>query len=96
MVRDAIIECFTQTQQEVIESMKVISGLKSEEAKKINVDLLIENVFDEVGGDCYSFHAIKLRGFPLEGKKTPFGVLSLISMRFIPQLKSWGFLAWTG
>ena len=51
MVRDAIIECFTQTQQEVIESMKVISGLKSEEAKKINVDLLIENAFDEVGGD---------------------------------------------
>ncbi len=51
MVRDAIIECFTQTQQEVIESMKVISGLKSKEAKKINVDLLIENAFDEVGGD---------------------------------------------
>ena len=51
MVRDAIIECFTQTQQEVIESMKVISGLKSEKAKKINVDLLIENAFDEVGGD---------------------------------------------
>ena len=51
MVRDAIIECFTQTQQEVIESMKVISGLKSEEAKKINVDLLIKNAFDEVGGD---------------------------------------------
>jgi hypothetical protein len=39
---------------------------------------------------------VKLRGFPLEGKKTPFGVLSLISMRFIPQLKSWGFLAWIG
>ena len=44
----------------------------------------------------HPFHAIKLRGFPLEEKKTPFGVLSLIPMRFIPQLKSWGFLAWIG
>jgi len=51
MVRDAIIKCFTQAQQEVTESMKVISGLESEEAKKISVDSLIENAFEEAGGD---------------------------------------------
>jgi len=51
MVRDAIIKCFTQAQQEVTESMKVISGLESEEAEKISVDSLIENAFEEAGGD---------------------------------------------
>jgi len=50
-VRDAIIECFIQAQQELIESMKVITGVNSEEAKKMNVDLLIENAFEGVGGD---------------------------------------------
>ena len=50
-VRDAIIECFTQAQQELIESMKEISGVNSEKAKKMNVDLIIENAFEGVGGD---------------------------------------------
>jgi len=51
MVRDAITECFTQAQQELIESMQIITGFKYEAAKKINVDLLIQNAFDEVGED---------------------------------------------
>ena len=50
-VRDAIIECFTQAQEELIKSTKTITGLQQEEAKKINVDLLIEDAFDTVGGD---------------------------------------------
>ena len=50
-VRDAIMECFTQAQQGLIESMKVITKIEYEEAKEINVDLIIKNAFDEVGGD---------------------------------------------
>jgi len=48
------------------------------------------HVGDKKTGKGHPFHAIKLRGFPLEGKKTPFGVLNSFSMRFIPQLKKLG------
>ena len=78
MVRDAIIKCFTQAQQEVTESMKVISGLESEEAKKISVDSLIENAFEEAGGDFNNPTKeslikviMKLKGFAADAFRNP-------------------------
>ena len=50
-VRDAIIECFTQAQEELMEYMKRTTELKPEEIEKMYVDAIIEKAFEEVGGD---------------------------------------------
>ena len=50
----------------------------------------------EIMDTSHPVHAIKLCGFPLEGKKTPLGDLNKISIRFISQLKSCRFVAWIG
>jgi len=55
MVRDAIIDCFTNAHNEVLEQMKEYTDFKSEkefeEMKQIQVKYLIETMFGNVGGD---------------------------------------------
>jgi len=55
-VRDAILECFAQAHKDVIEKdvSEFIDGISADEfekIKKINVTLLINNYFKEIGGD---------------------------------------------
>ncbi|MCK5031842.1 MAG: hypothetical protein KAR64_10280, partial [Thermoplasmatales archaeon] len=50
-VRDAIIKCFSQAQEELKEYMKETTELKPEEIEKMYVDSIIEKAFEEVGGD---------------------------------------------
>ena len=50
-VRDAIIECFSQAQEELKEYLKEDPEFKPEEIEKIYVDSIIKNAFEEVGGD---------------------------------------------
>ncbi len=50
-VRDAIIKCFSQAQEELKEYMGKTTEFKPEEIEKMLVDFVIENVFEEVGGD---------------------------------------------
>jgi hypothetical protein len=50
-VRDAIIKCFSQAQEELMEYMKETTGIKPEDIEKMYVDFVIENVFEELGGD---------------------------------------------
>jgi len=50
-VRDAIIKCFSQAQEELMEYMKETTDIKPEDIEKMYVDFVIENVFEEVGGD---------------------------------------------
>ena len=51
LVRDAIIECFTQAQHKLINFMIENIGSTQEDAKKINVDQIIKNAFKDVNGD---------------------------------------------
>ena len=50
-VRDAIIKCFSQAQEELMEYLKEDPEFKPEEIEKIYVDSIIKNAFEEVGGD---------------------------------------------
>ncbi len=50
-VRDAIIKCFSQAQEELKEYLRETTELKPEEVEKIYVDSIIEKTFEEVGGD---------------------------------------------
>jgi len=50
-VRDAIIKCFSQTQEELMKYMRETTELKPEEIEKMHIDFIIENTFAEVGGD---------------------------------------------
>ena len=50
-VRDAIIKCFSQAQEELKEYMRETTELKPEEIEKMYVDFIIENVFEQEGGD---------------------------------------------
>ncbi len=55
MVRDAIIDCFKQAHDEILQTMKEYYEFKSEkefeELKHLNVKFLVESKFEEVGGD---------------------------------------------
>ena len=50
-VRDAIIECFSQAQEELMEYMKETTEFKHEDIEKMYVDYIIEKAFKDVGGD---------------------------------------------
>lgn len=50
-VRDAIIKCFSQAQEELIEYMKETTKFKPEKIEKMYVDSIIEKAFAEVDGD---------------------------------------------
>lgn len=50
-VRDAIIKCFFQAQEEIMGYMKKTTELKPETIEELNVDIIIENAFEEAGGD---------------------------------------------
>ena len=50
-VRDAIIKCFSQAQEELIEYMKETTEFKPEKIEKMYVDSIIEKAFAEVDGD---------------------------------------------
>jgi len=50
-VRDAIIRCFSQAQEELKEYLKKTTEVKPESIENMYVDLIIENAFDDVGGD---------------------------------------------
>lgn len=50
-VRDAIIKCFSQAQEELKEYMRETTEIKSEEIEKMYVEFIIEKAFEEVGGD---------------------------------------------
>ena len=50
-VRDAIIECFSQAQEELKEYLKEKSEFKPEKIDEMYVDIIIENAFEKVGGD---------------------------------------------
>jgi len=50
-VRDAIIKCFSQAQEELKEYMRKTTEFKPEEIEKMYVDSIIEKAFEEVGGD---------------------------------------------
>ena len=55
MVRDAIIMCFTEAHNDVLESLKDYSDFKSEEEfkkiKEMNILYIIQSAFKETGGD---------------------------------------------
>lgn len=55
IVRDAIINCFTEAHEEVLEMMKEYHEFESDEEfegmKNLNVHYLIKNKIEEVGGD---------------------------------------------
>ena len=50
-VRNAIIKCFSQAQEELMEYMKKTTDIKPEDIKKMYVDYVIEKAFEDVGGD---------------------------------------------
>ena len=50
-VRDAIIKCFSQAQEELMEYMEETADIKPEDIEKMYVDYVIENAFKDVGGD---------------------------------------------
>jgi predicted transcriptional regulator YheO len=50
-VRDAIIKCFSQAQEELIEYMRETTEVKPEKIEKMYVDSIIEKAFAEVDGD---------------------------------------------
>ena len=50
-VRDAIIECFSQAQEELMEYMKETTDFKPENIEKMYVNYIIEKAFEKVGGD---------------------------------------------
>jgi len=50
-VRDAIIKCFSQSQEELMEYMKETTGIKPEDIEKMYVDSSIEKAFEEIDGD---------------------------------------------
>ena len=50
-VRDAIIKCFSQAQEELKKYMRETTEFEYEEIEKMLVDFVIENVFEKVGGD---------------------------------------------
>ena len=50
-VRDAIIKCFSQAQEELMKYMRKTTEFKPEEIEKMLVDFIIENAFEKVGGD---------------------------------------------
>ena len=50
-VRDAIIKCFSQAQEELMKYMRETAEFKPEEIEKMYVDSIIEKAFEEVGGD---------------------------------------------
>jgi len=50
-VRDAIIKCFSQAQEELMEYMEETTELKPEDIEKMYVDFIIEKTFEKVGGD---------------------------------------------
>ena len=50
-VRDAIVNCFFQAQKELMEYMEKTTDLSTESIEKFNVTLILENAFEEVGGN---------------------------------------------
>ena len=50
-VRDAIIKCFFQAQEELMKYMRETTKFKPEEIEKMYVDFVIEKAFEDVGGD---------------------------------------------
>ena len=50
-VRDAIIKCFSQAQEELMKDMRETTELSREYIEKIHVDSIINNAFEEVGAD---------------------------------------------
>lgn len=54
-VRDAIVECFTQAHSEALSELKNynkdLSDAEFEQIKRINVEQLIRNFFEETGGN---------------------------------------------
>jgi hypothetical protein len=54
-VRDAIVKCFMQAHESVLEDMKEYGEFKSkkefEDMKHINIKVLVETFFREAGGD---------------------------------------------
>ena len=50
-VRDAIVKCFFQAQKELMEYMEKTTDLSTESIEDFNVNIIIENAFEEVGGD---------------------------------------------
>jgi Zn-dependent oligopeptidase len=55
MVRDAIVDCFIQAHEEILEEMKEYHKFKSEEEfeemKKVDVKILIKSKFEAIGAD---------------------------------------------
>jgi len=50
-VRNAIIKCFSQAQEELKVYMSETTEFKPEEIEKMYVDYVIEKAFEDVGGD---------------------------------------------
>jgi len=50
-VRDAIIKCFSQVQEELMNYMKETTDFKPEKIEKMYVDFIIEKAFADVGGE---------------------------------------------
>ena len=50
-VREAIIKCFSQAQEELMEYMRKTTELEPKKIEKILVDFNIEKAFAETGGD---------------------------------------------
>jgi len=50
-VRDAIIKCFSQAQEELKKYMKETTDIKHEYIEKMYVNYIIEKAFEKVGGD---------------------------------------------
>ena len=50
-VRDAIIKCFSQAQEDLMKYMKETTDIKPENIEKMYVNYIIEKAFEKVGGD---------------------------------------------
>jgi hypothetical protein len=50
-VRDAIIECFSKAQEDLMKNMRETTELSPEYIKEIHVDDIINNAFEEVGAN---------------------------------------------
>ncbi len=50
-VRDAIVNCFFQAQKELMAFMEKTTELSAESIEDFNVNMIIENAFEDVGGD---------------------------------------------